>query len=85
MFLQGGQSVATRQGTDLHPTRRRQLGAYKATNGTGTDYAHLVHFFSLVIQTCLGNPSAEELKSLAGAANRDALNFPAAALKVLSQ
>jgi hypothetical protein len=45
MLLQGGQGVATRQGTDLHSTRRRQPGAYKATNGTGTDYAHLVHCF----------------------------------------
>jgi hypothetical protein len=45
MLLQGGQGVATRQGTDLHPTSRRQPGAYKATNGTGTDYAHLAHCF----------------------------------------
>jgi hypothetical protein len=43
MLLQSGQGVATRQGTDLHPTRRSQTGAYKATDGTGTDYAHLVH------------------------------------------
>jgi hypothetical protein len=45
MLLQGGQGVATRQGTDLHPTRRRQPGAYKATNGTGTDYANFAHCF----------------------------------------
>jgi hypothetical protein len=41
--------------------------------------------FSHLIQTCLGNPPAEELKPLASAANLDALNFSTAALKGLGQ
>jgi hypothetical protein len=37
--------------------------------------------FSLLVQTCPGNPLAEELKSLANAYGLEALNLPAVAIE----